>query len=114
MTQYIIPGGTGDYDRSGLPHGLFALAAAGVERALKLYTATGVRDAVLPQFKRSTVGTAVAGYGKNIDRFKRSRWESLLAATGASTDGEPANRAVAIDDSLRDTMYVPSSSPPRE
>ncbi|KAJ7189345.1 hypothetical protein GGX14DRAFT_408894 [Mycena pura] len=112
--EYALPDRVvgGAYDSSGMPRGLFSLLAAGTERALKLYTANGVR-APVPKFTRAAVGTSVAGYGNNIDRFTRSRWESLLLAAGAPTAGVLASGAEAINDNLRDTMYIPSSSPAR-
>ncbi|KAJ7195085.1 hypothetical protein GGX14DRAFT_404224 [Mycena pura] len=84
----------------------------GIERALKLYTATGVR-APVPKFTRGAVGTSVARYGNNIDRLTRSRWESLLAAAGASTDDVRVHAAEAMNDDLRDAIYIASSSPAR-
>ncbi|KAJ6609297.1 hypothetical protein B0H10DRAFT_2438604 [Mycena sp. CBHHK59/15] len=100
----------GTYDFSGMPRGLFALAAAGVEHGLNLYKATGTREPV-PKFTRSAVSTAVAAYSRNIGRFTVSRWDSLLTAAGVSTAGAAlaASEDLPMHDALRDDMYIPSS-----
>ncbi|KAJ7483081.1 hypothetical protein B0H11DRAFT_2279883 [Mycena galericulata] len=107
------PEADGTSDFSGMPIGLFAIAAAGIERALGLYKPTGVRPVAIPKFTKAAVGTAVAGYTSNITRFTASRWDSLLTAAGASaTDDDgpsTAAEAAAILDGFRDSMYVPSS-----
>ncbi|KAJ7195418.1 hypothetical protein C8J57DRAFT_1547271 [Mycena rebaudengoi] len=101
----------GKYNFDGImPTGLFSLAAAGVERALNLYTATGILPTALPKFSKTTAGTAVAGYSKNIRAFTASRWTSLLKAGG----GLPSVDTVVpvsstLQDGLRDVMYIPSS-----
>ncbi|KAF7334106.1 hypothetical protein MVEN_02316400 [Mycena venus] len=110
--KYIIPeaGPDGKFDFSGLPSGLFALSAAGVERAFNAFTATGVRPQKLPKFSQAESGTTCSGYANNIRRFTRSRWESLLNACGVEAEEAaiaPAD-AMAVD-GIRDSMYIPSS-----
>ncbi|KAJ7850152.1 hypothetical protein B0H14DRAFT_3452072 [Mycena olivaceomarginata] len=109
--HFVIPEkrADGTYDFSGLPQGLFSLAAAGIERGMKLYRATGVREA-LPKFTKAAGLTAVDGYMVNIHRFKVTRWESLLKATGnvlATANAE--EEAQLTLDGLREWAYVPSS-----
>ncbi|KAJ7864088.1 hypothetical protein B0H14DRAFT_3862635 [Mycena olivaceomarginata] len=109
--HFVIPEkrADGTYDFSGLPQGLFSLAAAGIERGMKLYRATGVWEA-LPKFTKAAGLTAVDGYMVNIHRFKVTRWESLLKATGnvlATANAE--EEAQLTLDGLREWAYVPSS-----
>jgi hypothetical protein len=76
---------------------------------MKLYRATGVREA-LPKFTKAAGLTAVDGYMVNIHRFKVTRWESLLKATGnvlATANAE--EKAQLTLDGLREWAYVPSS-----
>ncbi|KAK6996846.1 hypothetical protein R3P38DRAFT_3221315 [Favolaschia claudopus] len=97
------------YDFSDMPRGLFALAAAGVERAFKVFAENGQRPDKLEKFTISLYGTSVASYIKNIARFTRSRWESLLLASEALVaTNAPVRDASELDD-MRDYMYVPSS-----
>ncbi|KAF7354561.1 hypothetical protein MSAN_01369200 [Mycena sanguinolenta] len=99
---------TNKYDFSNMPSGLLAMAAAGVERALRLYIETGVRPEKLPKFSKSSSGTSVTSYLKNIRRFTRSRWECMLAACGAQTYMAPSPAPFAFD-AYRDFIYTPSS-----
>ncbi|KAF7373957.1 hypothetical protein MSAN_00608200 [Mycena sanguinolenta] len=99
---------TNKYDFSNMPSGLLAMAAAGVERALRLYIETGVRPEKLPKFSKSSSGTSVTSYLKNIRRFTRSRWECMLAACGAQTYMAPSSTPFAFD-AYRDFIYTPSS-----
>ncbi|KAJ7448740.1 hypothetical protein FB451DRAFT_1567161 [Mycena latifolia] len=103
------PDGTLDY--STLPAGLFAMAAAGVERALNLYKATGVRPVAVPKFTKAASGTAVAGYMSNITRFTISRWDKLLEAVGveAGESDSESEDVLVTHDGFRNTMYTPSS-----
>ncbi|KAJ7469897.1 hypothetical protein B0H11DRAFT_2323047 [Mycena galericulata] len=101
----------GTYDFSGLPAGLFGIAAAGVERALTAYTVNGICGTV-PKFTRAAAGTAILAYMSNIDRFTVSRWESLLTAAGnAPTSSDVAETSEAVLDGLREYAYVASSPP---
>ncbi|KAJ7927419.1 hypothetical protein B0H13DRAFT_1861414 [Mycena leptocephala] len=115
-TDFIIPepGPDGKYDFSSMPCGLFAMSANAIERGFEAYAATGIA-APVPKFSKPVVGTAVAAYMKNINRFTLSRWESLLAATGASSTSSAALReAAAMHEGCRDSIYVPSSPPPSD
>ncbi|KAF8184071.1 hypothetical protein K438DRAFT_1974663 [Mycena galopus ATCC 62051] len=100
----------GSYDFSGMPKGLFSLVAApGVERGLRLYKATGIRESP-PKFTKAAGGTAVAGYMISINRFTVSRWTSLFAAAGNTL--VPSAAEVEDQDTLDglwEYAYVPSS-----
>ncbi|KAJ7862311.1 hypothetical protein B0H13DRAFT_2567478 [Mycena leptocephala] len=110
--EFVLPqpGPDGEVNFTDMPGGLFALAAAGVERAFNAYTDTGVHSPP-PKFSIPEVGTAVAGYSKNISRFTRRRWGKLLDACGAQavTCTAPPKADVIVLDGIRDAMYIPSS-----
>ncbi|KAK7031735.1 hypothetical protein R3P38DRAFT_2925458 [Favolaschia claudopus] len=97
------------YDFGKMPAGLFALAAAGLERAFIAYSGDGIRPPTLPKFDKVNSGTAVRGYMKNIARFGYTRWSSLMTACKSPivvVDEEDDDFAMG---SLRDFIYLQSS-----
>ncbi|KAJ7021281.1 hypothetical protein C8F04DRAFT_1241431 [Mycena alexandri] len=110
--EFTIPEANtdGSFDSSELPTGLFGLIAAGVERGLKRYVATGVRQEELPKFTKAVGGPRVAAYITNIRRFTRTRWISLLTAARPTAIAPPASDKFEDEfDGLTEYAYVPSS-----
>ncbi|KAJ6616540.1 hypothetical protein B0H10DRAFT_1949017 [Mycena sp. CBHHK59/15] len=62
-------------------------------------------------FSTANYRTAVAGFIKSIKKFRASRWESILAACGATVSAAAAEKEVDRDESLdgvREYMYIAS------
>ncbi|KAJ3902939.1 hypothetical protein F5879DRAFT_1002819 [Lentinula edodes] len=100
----------------GIPIGLLGMAAAGLERAFRMYTSTGEKSSRTTGFTLVNVNNAVEAYAQSAAKISESRWKKLqdlcgvLVADAATLSMEDSE--VFEISASRHLMYDASSPPP--
>ncbi|KAJ3904534.1 hypothetical protein F5879DRAFT_989107 [Lentinula edodes] len=100
----------------GIPIGLLGMAAAGLERAFRMYTSTGEKSSRTTGFTLVNVNNAVEAYAQSAAKISESRWKRLqdlcgvLVADAATLSMEDSE--VFEISASRHLMYDASSPPP--
>ncbi|KAJ3966016.1 hypothetical protein EV361DRAFT_966491 [Lentinula raphanica] len=102
----------------GIPVGLLGMAAAGLERAFRMYTSTGNKTVCAPGFTLPNVNNAVEAYAQSASNMTQSHWKKLKDLCGIST-AEMAipsmeERETFEISASRHLMYDASSPPPKD
>ncbi|KAJ3870966.1 hypothetical protein F5051DRAFT_446850 [Lentinula edodes] len=100
----------------GIPIGLLGMAAAGLERAFRMYTSTGEKSSRTTGFTLVNVNNAVEAYAQSAAKISESHWKRLQDLCGVLV---PDAATLSMEDpkvfeisASRHLMYDASSPPP--
>ncbi|TFK16515.1 hypothetical protein FA15DRAFT_662093 [Coprinopsis marcescibilis] len=108
----VLKGSVRSFDT--IPVGLYALAMAALERAVRCVNASGVADKKTSPFSQATWGAAVNGYMVGLDGVTMEQWDEITASCNEVLSilcGEEENANGEDEDDIRVNIFnFPSPS----